>query len=87
MQFSARRTDEPSDCYFVGQGWRKNPKTQPWKAPHREKWWFAELVPKTQTQSHTVTSKNLKETQLPVAGETVTIMITSISTVFLLPHW
>lgn len=42
---------------------------------------------KTQTQSHTVTSKNLKETQLPVAGETVTIMITSISTVFLLPHW
>lgn len=35
--------------------------------------WFAEHVPKTETESHTLTSQDLKEAQLPLSGETVAL--------------
>lgn len=35
--------------------------------------WFAELVPKTDIESDTLTSQDLKEAQLPLTGETLSM--------------
>lgn len=42
---AAVQTDELNDCCSAGQGWRRNPRTQPERGPHPERTLSAEPGP------------------------------------------